>query len=124
MTGDTVVTPEQVEWRLVELGKELDTAHHELVACEHAYYKAKSEYEVGVARVRLAIGRSYAERGVKVTVQEREDEALIQVADLLTAWHTSEAMVRAARANIARVRTHIDIARSVGTSVRAALDIA
>lgn len=117
------MTPEQVEWRLVELGRELDAAHRDLVDAEHGYYTAKSNYEVGVARVRLAIGRSYAERGVKVTVQEREDEATIQVADLMTALHTAEAVVRAARGNVQRVRTHIDIARSVGTSVRAALDL-
>lgn len=112
-----------VESRLVALGRELDTAHRDLVSGEHAYYAAKSTYEVAVAKVRLAIGADHAASGVRSTVQEREDRALLAVADQATTLATAEAVVRAARANVARIRTHIDIARSLGTSVRAALDL-
>jgi hypothetical protein len=35
---------------------------------------------------------------------------------------TVEAMVKASRANAARLKTQVDIARSIGTSVRTSMD--
>lgn len=120
----SVLTPEQVESRLIALGRELDDAHTGMVEAEHTYYAAKAGYEIAVARARLAVGERYASRGVKVTVQEREDEALMEVRDELRSLYDADATVRAARANLQRVRTQIDIARSVGTTMRAFLDVA
>jgi hypothetical protein len=117
------VTPMQVESRLRELGSELDDSHKQLEQAEHGYFRSKSEYEVGVAAARLRVGQRFADRGTKGTVQEREDLATIETADLLKAYFTSEAVVRAARANARRVQVQIDIARSVGTSVRSSLEM-
>ena len=36
---------------------------------------------------------------------------------------TAEAIVRAARSNASRIRTQVDIARSVGTSVRTSMEL-
>lgn len=119
----TVLTPEQVESRLIALGRELDDAHTSMVDAEHTYYTAKAGYEIRLAEARLAVGEKYASRGVKVTVQEREDEALMKVRDELRALYDADATVRASRANLQRVRTQIDIARSVGTTMRAFLDV-
>jgi hypothetical protein len=58
-----------------------------------------------------------------MTVQDVEDAAILQCEMDLTAFNASEAVVKAARANIVRVRTQIDIARSVGTSVRSSMEI-
>lgn len=118
-----LVTPAQVEQKLRELSREYDAAHKQLEDAEIGYAAAKSEYEIAIAKARMAIGQRALEAGRKVTVQEKEDEALIQCADLYTAHNASEAVVRAARANATRLRTQIDIARSVGTAVRAALDL-
>jgi hypothetical protein len=52
-----------------------------------------------------------------------DDESTVECASELTRLNTSEAIVRAARANAQRLRTQIDIARSVGTAVRAAMDM-
>jgi hypothetical protein len=43
--------------------------------------------------------------------------------DELTALNAAEGIVKAARANSSRIRVQIDIARSVGASVRAAMDV-
>jgi hypothetical protein len=118
------VTPMQVEARLRELGAELDEAHKGLVAAEEQYFRAKADYEIGVAAARLRVGQRFADKGTKGTVQEREDLALIETTDLLKAWYSSEAVVRAARANSRRVQVQIEIARSVGTSVRSSMEIA
>ena len=107
----------------MQLSLELDEATTELVAAEHGYFRAKGDYEVAVAAARIDIGRRQAEKGVKVTVQEREDEALLRVQDELLALCASEATVRAARANVKRLETQVDIARSVGTSVRASMEV-
>jgi hypothetical protein len=37
--------------------------------------------------------------------------------------NSAEATVKAARANAQRIRTQVDIARSIGTSVRASLEM-
>lgn len=119
-----IVTPVDVEKRLRHLGRELDAAHEELDACEMAYASAKSAFEIGVAAHRMDVRQRALERGSKVTVQEIEDQALLAVRVEYTTLNAAEARVRAARANNVRVRTQIDIARSVGTSVRASMEVA
>jgi hypothetical protein len=118
-----VVTPAQVEQKLISLSREYDDAHKQLESAETRYAEAKTAYEIEIARSRMGIGQRALEAGRKVTVQEKEDEALIQCADLYTEHNIADATVRAARANATRLRTQIDITRSVGTAVRAALDI-
>lgn len=117
------VRPDQVERRLIDLSRELDEASRSCEAAEFAYFTAKGAYEVGVARARITIGRRHADVGVKVTVQEREDEATLETADLLSALYTAEATVRAARANVGRIKTQVDLARSVSVSVRASMEV-
>jgi hypothetical protein len=119
-----VITPAQIERRMIQLGKELDEAHQELVAAEQRYFDAKGMYEIAVGKARLDVGKRYAERGVKATIQDREDEAMMIVQDHLVALYNSEALVKAARANVTRLRTQIDIARSVSANVRQTLEVA
>jgi len=116
----SVVTPAQIEKRLVDLSKEVDTAHEELSDAEMKYTLAKYEYEVGLAKARLSAPNM---SGHKLTVQEREDIALLECQNLYRNLQIAEAIVKAARANAARVRVQVDIARSVGTSVRSALEL-
>jgi len=49
--------------------------------------------------------------------------ALVSAEDLHLQMSIAEAMVRAARSNAARIRTQVDIARSVGTSVRTSMEL-
>ena len=117
------VTPQTVEKRLVDLSKELDEAHIGAEEAEKAYYEAKANYEIGIAKARMTVGQRHANRGIKCTVQEREDEATILTDSLLLAYYTAEAVVKAARGNLQRVRTQVDIARSVSASVRSSLEM-
>ena len=119
----SLVHPAVVERRLVDLSKEVDEAHDEAVAAERTYFAAKGAYEVGVAKARLAVGREAARLGNKITVQEREDEATVRTEDLLAALYTAEAVVKAARANVQRLRVQVDLTRSVSANVRSALDL-
>ena len=114
-----IVTPQSVEKRLLELSKEIDEVQKFLGESEAEYYQAKSTCEIAMARERIEIGKS----GLKFTVQEKEDLAVSICADYIVRLAECEAKVRAARGNANRVRTQVDIARSVGTSVRSALDI-
>lgn len=117
------ITPEKVEQRLRELGKELDDAFEDLKNAEHGYAKAKTDYELDYARARMDIRQRALRSGVKCTVNEVDDEALDRCADSYTALNAAEATVKAARENNRRINTQIDIARSVGTSVRAAMSL-
>jgi hypothetical protein len=114
-----VITPEKVESRLYELSKEIDIAHDELVGAEKNYHTAKARFELAVAQARINIGLG----NMKLRVGDVADKALLQVEQ---EWHDiqlAEALVKAARANAQRVRTQVDIARSIGTSVRASLEV-
>jgi uncharacterized protein with von Willebrand factor type A (vWA) domain len=113
-----IVTPASVEKRLLELSKEIDDVQKFLDESEQEYFVAKSKCEIGLAKSRLSMRQD----GQKFTVQEKEDLATVECQELLRAVATAEAKVRAARGNSQRVRTQIDIARSIGTSVRASLD--
>lgn len=113
-----IVTPASVEKRLLDLSKEIDDAQKFLNESEHEYFTSKSECEIGLAKSRLSMKND----GVKITVSEREDMATIACQDLIRAVSVAEAKVRAARGNASRIKTQIDIARSVGTSVRASME--
>ena len=117
--GGFVITPQQVEARLVALSKELDAAQESLNTAELNYYQTKAKLEVQLAQVRLDIANGEK----RVTVGEREDLATRICADLLHEHYTAEAVVRSMRANVNRIRTQVDIARSIGTSVRTSIDI-
>ena len=112
-----MITPETIEKRLTSLSREVDEAHQFLEEAEAAYHKAKTDYEVSMASSRLSFANE------KLRVQDVQDIALRDNAHLYRALNTAEATVKAARANAQRIRTQVDIARSVGTSVRASLEM-
>ena len=118
-----VVTPMQVERRLKDLSNELDTCHEDLVQAENTYYTTKAQYEVALAKSRLTLASKSSPTGKNYTVGEREDMALVENADLHFAIASAEAMVRAARANAVRLKTQVDIARSLSVSVRSGMDL-
>lgn len=113
------ITPERVEARLYELSKEIDTAHDELVKAEKTYHDAKAKFEIQIAHARLNIGLN----NLKLRVGDVADKALTECDSEWFALQQAEALVKAARANANRVRTQVDIARSIGTSVRASLEV-
>ena len=112
-----MVTPQAIENRLATLSKEVDDSHAFLEQAEHGYHKAKATYEIAVAKTRL----SYIND--KLRVQDVNDQALVLCAEQYQALNVAEATVKAARANATRIRTQVDIARSIGTSVRASLEM-
>jgi len=121
--SNVVVTPAQVERRLLDLSRELDPAYDSLEAAEYAYATAKARFEIDVAEARMRVASRWADKGVKATVQEKEDEALLAVRDQHAELGIAEATVKAARGNVARLRVQVDIARSLGTSVRTMADV-
>lgn len=113
------ITPVQIEKRLTDLALEIDNAHKELVTAEQVYHTAKAAFELAMARARMSVSHP----DFKLTSVQREDQALIQNGEQHMQLATAEAMVKAARANTTRIRTQVDIARSVSVSVRASLEI-
>ena len=119
----SVVMPQQVERRLIELSKELDVAVQECAEAEQKFHKAKGTYEIGMAKARLGVAQRLAELGVKATVQEKEDQAILDSVDEMWCLNEAEVLVKAARQNVNRIRTQVDIARSVAASVRSSLEM-
>ena len=120
--GMSVVTPAQIEARLKDLSKLIDEAHDHLVEAEHIYHTRRAEYEIAMAKIRLELSSKSSPTGKNYTVGEREDMALIQNRHIHEVVAEAEAMVKANRANVARLRVQVDIARSIGTSVRTGFD--
>jgi hypothetical protein len=119
---DTIL-PMHVDRRLIQLSKELDSTTTWLCDAEEGYMAAKTAHDLAAATNRMRIKQRMIENGEKPTVQEVEDRALIATREELTELNACEGIVKAARANSARLRVQIDIARSVGASVRAAMDV-
>lgn len=113
------VTPVQIENRLKNLSTEIEDAHKNLVASETAYHTAKASYEIAMARSRMSV----AHPDHKLTSTQREDMALLENAELHMNLSIAEAQVKASRANVNRIRTQVDIARSISVSVRTSLEL-
>jgi hypothetical protein len=118
-----IVTPAQVEKRLYDLSKDIDDVQRNLEIIEKTYYETKAAYEIALAKTRMTYASKSAPNGKNYTVQEREDIALIENEDLHFQLASVEATVRAIRGKASAVRQQVDVARSIGTSVRAAVDI-
>lgn len=118
----SVITPVQVEAKLVALSKLIDEAHDELLIAESDYHKNKADYEIAMAKTRLELANKSKPSGGNYTVGERDDLALVTNRDMHRIVATDEAVVKANRANVARLRMQVDIARSIGTSVRTGMD--
>ena len=119
-----VVTPQQIESRLYALSKEVDQAHQDLVEAERLFHQETAYYEVDMARSRITLASKSAPNGKNYTVGEREDMALIENAEAHFKIATAEAQVKAARANVNRLKTQVEIARSMSASVRSSMELA
>jgi hypothetical protein len=113
----------QVEARLKDLSKLIDEAHDKLVESEDMYHRNKFAYEVSMAKSRLELASKSSPTGKNYTIGEREDMALVQNETLYYVLLEAETFVKANRANVARLRVQVDIARSIGTSVRTGMDV-
>lgn len=121
--SDLPITPSQVERRLFDLSKEIDGNQRQLEITEKAYFETKAQYEISLAKVRLAYASKSAPNGKNYTIQEREDLALVENEDLHFQLAALEATIRAVRQNAKRLETQADITRSVGASVRTEMKI-
>jgi hypothetical protein len=118
-----IITPAMVEQKLRGLSKEVDEAHKVLVEVETIYHSVKAEYEIAMAKSRMALAIKSSPTGKNYTVGEREDLALVQNEELHKDLAIVQAKVLASRANTNRLKMQVDIARSVGTSVRTSMDL-
>ena len=118
-----LLTPVDIEQRLNGLSEELDEAYEEMAFQEMEYQKAKHKYEMTAARARMQLGHQYKDSGLRLTVQDKEDMALEKCQGEALALAIAEAQVKASRANLARIRTQIDVARSMGASIRSATEL-
>ncbi len=118
-----VLTPQRIENRLRTLDMALEDATAELIEAEADIAKTTADLEVALSRRRMKERTRALEAGSKITVGEIEDLALIGCSDQFMSKSMADARVRAARARVKQVITQIEIARSLGTSVRTSMDI-
>jgi hypothetical protein len=114
-----MITPVKIEQRLYELSKEIDISHGELINAENEYHISKAAFEINMAKSRM----KNSQIDMKMTAVQREDQALIENSEAHMKLAIAEATVKAARGNVTRIRTQVDIARSIGTSVRTSMEM-
>jgi hypothetical protein len=114
-----MITPAKVEARLIELSNEIDECHQDLIKTESDYHVTKAAYEIAMAKSRLKNAHS----DLKMTVAMREDQALFDNEALHLHIAGLEAQVKAVRANANRLKTQVDITRSIAVSVRSEVSI-
>ena len=122
MNDGIIVTPDHVVQRLLALSKELDEATSAVVDAERQYADARSAYDVRSAQRRIIVAERLADKGIKATVQEKDDMALLESRDQYTAYNIADGQRHAARHNVNRIRAQIELARSIGTLVRTAVE--
>lgn len=122
MTG-VIITPAQVEQRMIKLSAEIDIAQAQLEGAENNYSDLKAKYELGLAKSRIRLGAEKNLQGKPLTATEKDDMALIENDYLFIQLSSAEAVVKASRANASRLKTQVDLVRSIGSSVRASLDL-
>lgn len=119
-----LMTPYEVERKLFHLSHDLDAATEDLVEAESEWVLAKESLNQALARARVNIAKEYANASPKFTVQEKDDMALLACPDESTRAAAAEIWVRGTRAQVNNLRSQVDIIRSIGTSVRASMDMA
>lgn len=110
-------TPQNIEKRLFDLSLEIDKTQEALTEAETGYIKFKGKFEIDMAKTRLSLMET------KMTQAEREDRALTANEDTYLQLNAAEVLVKALRQKMANVKTQVDIARSIGSSVRASMDL-
>ena len=123
VSSNAIVTPAQIEKRLYDLSKEIDDSHSELIEVESHYNSDKANYEIAMARSRMLYSMKSSPTGKNYTVQQVDAMALLENEELHIKVAMAEAQVKAARANAGRVKIQVEIARSIGTSVRASMEV-
>ncbi len=111
--------PHEIERKLIQLDNAIDEAFKDLDDAEYEYHETKARLELDLARSRMTLSTS----GDRTTVAQREDQAMLLNEAMVLRMATSEARVRGARANVNRLRTQVDIARSMNAGMRAAMDM-
>ena len=118
-----IETPADVERQLVHLSKEIDEVHLLLIDVEKEYSVLKAQYEIALARSRMTYATKSSPTGKNYTVTEREDMALLENEEVHIQMALMEASIKSTRGNMNRLKTQVDIARSVGSSVRASMEV-
>ena len=113
------LTPQQIEKRLYELSKEIDEAHEDYKKDEVEFHTTTAEYEIAMAKSRIK--NSHGD--MKMTVRMSEDTALVENQELHRALAICEAKVKASRANNNRLRTQVDTARSISSSIKSSMEL-
>ena len=114
-----MITPQQVEKKLFDLSQEMDKAHGDLVAAEYEFHTTTANYEIAMAKSRLKNSHT----DLKMTAPMREAQALLENESLHLRLAIAEASVKACRANVNRIRTQVDITRSISSSIKATLEL-
>lgn len=118
-TYEPVLTPVQVERKLLDLSESNMRTYQELRDAEHTFAQAKAEFEVAYSKARLTTHAEHKDW----TVGRRDDYATAATEDERLRLAAAEAVVRSARAKAGAVKTQVEIIRSIGTSVRTSMEV-
>jgi thermostable 8-oxoguanine DNA glycosylase len=112
-----MITPAQIEKRLFDLSKEIDEAQASLEIAEMEFALSTADYEIAMAETRIELDDA------KMTVQKKQDMALIKNKDGYRRQVKSEAIVKIARSLIRKIEKQVDITRSISSSIKSSMEL-
>lgn len=118
---EPLLTPYEVERKLLALSDALDRATEDLIEAESNLTSARRNYEMAMARARVSLAKDHTES--RLTVQEKADLALLNCEDERVVMDAAEIWAKGSKAQVANLRAQVDIIRSVGTSVRSSIEM-
>lgn len=118
-----MTTPAGVEKNLMDLYYESERLTQEIKKADNAWMEKDHLAKVAAARARLEIKARANEMGVKLTVQDIEDQAFMKVRYEVLEASIAESELRVIRAQIRSNENKVGIMRSVGTSVRTSMEL-
>lgn len=114
------LTPIQIEHHLRSLSRQLDESQAQAERTERQYALAVYEFEKAKARIVLELRDS----GVKWSVAETEAKVLLDADKERFAVVEAQIALNINKANIQKLRTQSELARSVAVSVRTSMGMA
>lgn len=116
-----IVTPAQIEQRMLDCMAANANAHETLRQAETAYAQAKTPLALARAKARFKATEKARELDAKWNEGDREAYVLLETEELQSQWEMAELHVKLAKSLVAQVANEIELLRSISASVRNSL---
>lgn len=121
--ADRPWTPAEIELHIIRVTDELDEKTNLLAQQETLAAEAQDAADLALAQARIRIGDDAAYKGVKLTVQEKQDAALVECAPLVSKASVEQAKLQGFKAQVRTLMVQADAWRTISASTRSSMNL-